>query len=464
MENRFSGIGRIISIPHEFYFSILGFEISFTPRNSDGVSALINWVDDLNKTETVDWFVGTSNEGQGIYIELYGEVSCSLRMPGNFGSSTVSYGLMGLDEKNDKDEDLKFDEINFYGEDIDLINPPGRAINNDERGITFIDPKEYKKEWYINVNAEEFILIKDIAIQETITYYDVPDLKNNITSEIKFKFNEHKSFSDIYKYYEYMTVFLSFLTGRSVNSFEVKLISNKVENEGKLSQRTLVVFVNKGSLKIEVKRLQYHNVIQIDDIDNNIPNLFAVLNDNKNSPYLFFLPETNDDKRIIKYTQIIDLSASIEWEYLKQKPEGNEELILQSKELVEALVKFIKIFSLHPKVEEKALKVIRQMLSSYQPSFKEKIEYLYYNYKDDLDYVTQYGYRELEFVEENVFLKQIKSFVSMRNSAAHRKFEWKDGTDIFPHLMILVYFSIFERSGMDKAQARECIKRGFFKG
>ena len=70
MENRFSGTGRITSIPHEFYFSILGFEISFTPRNSDGVSALINWVDDLNKTETVDWFVGTSNEGQSIYIEL----------------------------------------------------------------------------------------------------------------------------------------------------------------------------------------------------------------------------------------------------------------------------------------------------------------------------------------------------------------------------------------------------------
>ena len=102
------------------------------------------------------------------------------------------------------------------------------------------------------------------------------------------------------------------------------------------------------------------------------------------------------------------------------------------------------------------------MLTSYQPSFKEKIEYLYYKYKDDLEYVTQNGYRELEFFEENVFLKQIKSFVSMRNSGAHRKFEWKNGTDIFPHLMILVYFSVFERSGMDKIRVRECIKRGFF--
>lgn len=462
MENRFSGIGKITSIPEEFYFSVLGFEVSFTPRNSDGVLALTDWINDLDKTETVDWFVGTSNEGESIYIELCGEVSYSLCMPGEFGSATVSYRLMIRDEKFDAHEDLKFDEINFYGEDIDLINPPGRAINNDDGGITFINPKEYKKEWCIKVNTEEFILIKDIAIQKTITYYDVPDLKKNITSQIKFKFNERKSFSDIYKYYEYMTVLLTFLTGRSVNSFEVELISNKEENEGELSRRNLAVCINKGGLKIEVKKLQYHNVIQIDDIGNNIPNLFAVLNDNKNSPYLFFLPETNDDKKSIKYTQIIDLSASMEWEYLMQKPDGNEELILQSKELVEALVKFIGIFTLHPKVEEKALNVIRQMLTSYQPSFKEKIEYLYYNYKDDLEYVTQYGYRELEFLEENVFLKQIKSFVSMRNSAAHRKFEWKNGTDIFPHLMILVYFSVFERSGMDRIHARKCIKRGFF--
>ncbi|MFR6482313.1 MAG: hypothetical protein ACLUPK_02400 [Veillonella sp.] len=162
--------------------------------------------------------------------------------------------------------------------------------------------------------------------------------------------------------------------------------------EDELSQRNLAVCINKGSLKIEAKKLQYHNVIQIDDIDNNIPNLFAVLNDNKNSPYLFFLPETNDDKKFIKYSQIIDLSASMEWEYLKQKPERNDELILQSKELVDALVKFIGRFTIHPKVKEKALKVIRQMLTSYQPSFKEKIEYLYYKYKDDLEYVTQYGY------------------------------------------------------------------------
>ena len=81
-----------------------------------------------------------------------------------------------------------------------------------------------------------------------------------------------------------MTVFLSFLTGRSVSSFEVELISNIEEIEDELSQRNLAVCINKGSLKIEAKKLQYHNVIQIDDIDNNIPNLFAVLNDNKNSP------------------------------------------------------------------------------------------------------------------------------------------------------------------------------------
>ena len=231
MENRFSGIGKITSIPEEFYFSVLGFEVSFTPRNSDGVLALTDWVNNLNKTETVDWFVGTSNEGESIYIELCGEVSYSLCMPGEFGSATVSYRLMIRDEKFDAHEDLKFDEINFYGEDIDLINPPGRAINNDEGGITFINPKEYKKEWCIKVNTEEFILIKDIAIQKTITYYDVPDLKKNITSQIKFKFNERKSFSDIYKYYEYMTVFLSFLTGRSDSSFEVELISNIEEIE-----------------------------------------------------------------------------------------------------------------------------------------------------------------------------------------------------------------------------------------
>lgn len=462
MENNFSGVGTITSIQAEFYFSVLGFELTLTPKNTNDASALVKWVNDLNNAETIDWFVGTSNEGKSIYIEMYGEIFCTLRMPENLGAAKISYRLMVVGQDSYGPRNLKFDEIKFYGEDINLVNPPGRAIGNIENSFVYIDPKEYRKEWCIEVNSEEILLIKDISIQETISYNDVPDLKNNITSHIDFKFYERKSFSDIYMYYEYMKVLLSFLTGRTVNSFESKVECNEVEN-GDSRYYIFDVFINEGSKKIEVEKLGYSNVIQIEDIDNSVSNLFSLLNDKKISPYLFFLPETNDDKKNIKYTQIIDLSASIENEYTMQKPKGNSDLIKQSKELVNALVTFIGVFTLHPKVEEKALNVIQKTLTSYQPSFKEKIEYLYYRYKDDLEYITQYCCSELNFIEETVFLQKIRSFVSMRNSAAHRRFEWKEGADIFPHLMILVYFSIFERSGIDNSQSRDCIKRGFFK-
>lgn len=405
MENNLSGVGTITSIKAEFYFSILGFEVTLTPKNSNDASALVQWVNNLNNTDTIDWFVGTSNEGKRIYIELYGEISCTLRMPENRGSAKVSCRLMIVSQDPYGPKCLNFDEIKFYGEDINLINPPGRAIGKVEDSFVYVDSKEYRKEWCIEVNSEKFRLIKDISIQETISYNDVPDLKNNITSHIDFKFYEHKSFNDIYTYYEYMRALLSFLTGRIVSSVELKVECNEVEGENSYHY-TLDVFINEGSKKIEVEKLGYSNVIQMDDIDKGIANLFALLNDKKMSPYLFFLPETNDDKKNIKYTQIIDLSASIEWEYTMQKPKGDSDLMKQSKELVEALVTFVKDFTTHPKVEEKALNVIQKSLTSYQPSFKEKIEYLYYRYKDDLDYITQNYCRELNFIEETTFLKK----------------------------------------------------------
>ena len=51
----------------------------------------------------------------------------------------------------------------------------------------------------------------------------------------------------------------------------------------------------------------------------------------------------------------------------------------------------------------------------------------------------------------------------MRNMATHHQFKWEDGTDIFAHLMIIVYFSILNRAGIAQDKARECIRDGFLR-
>ena len=115
------------------------------------------------------------------------------------------------------------------------------------------------------------------------------------------------------------------------------------------------------------------------------------------------------------------------------------------------------------KIKDKAIGIIQSNLNSYKPSLKETMEILYYKYKDGLENVVKDHPGNLKVYDEEGFLKSLKSFKDMRNMASHHRFKWGDGTDIFGHLMIIVYFSIFNRAGIDQDKATECIRDGFFR-
>ena len=260
-----------------------------------------------------------------------------------------------------------------------------------------------------------------------------------------------------------METLLTFLTRKHFHEYKIQLINEYNLNKDNWRKAVAEVYVNKGRIESEIKPLEAYDVIKIDRIEEEFPSLFALLNDVNKAPQLRFLPENSDEKEYIKYTQITDISASIEWEYHQSdKDEDNEKLKKESKKFAKKLVQFINQGDVDTKIKDKAISIIQSNLNNYKPSFREIMEILYYKYKEGLEFVAK-ARPNLKAYDEEDFLKNLKSFKNMRNMATHHQFKWEDGTDIFTHLMIIVYFSIFNRAGIDQDKARECIKSGFLR-
>ena len=57
----------------------------------------------------------------------------------------------------------------------------------------------------------------------------------------------------------------------------------------------------------------------------------------------------------------------------------------------------------------------------------------------------------------------IIQFIKMRNLVSHAEIVWNEGRDIFPHLQLLVYFSVLKRSGYTIDESK-CILSYMFNG
>ena len=310
----------------------------------------------------------------------------------------------------------------------------------------------------------KFQVINDILVKHEIVFNGIPDLKDNINSQIIYKFNEKEQFISIPQCYDFMETLLSFLTRKHFHEYKVQIKNEYEISENNFREAVAEVYVNKGYIRPEVEQLEACDVIKIDSIAERFSFLFELLNDKKKSPQLRFLPENSDEKKYIKYTQITDICASIEWEYHQtDEDKDSKELKEQSKNFAKQLVQVINRGDVNQKIKDKAIGIIQSNLNSYKPSLKETMEILYYKYKDGLENVVKDHPGNLKVYDEEGFLKSLKSFKDMRNMASHHRFKWGDGTDIFGHLMIIVYFSIFNRAGIDQDKATECIRDGFFR-
>ena len=464
MEKYFSGITVISSLNIECYFSTRGFEITLIPKEQADICNLKKWAKDFHQQGKPEWLNGITDDGTNLFIELIGGISYTLISSCDIGAIKFTSRFLIETKEFGAFTNLKFDEIIFWGGEVNLIIPVGNAIDQDFKGISYGSPEEYRKCWDVEVNGNNFQVFSDILVKHQIVFKGIPDLKNNINSQIIYRFNKKEEFVNIPRYYDYMETLLTFLTRKHFHEYKIQLTNEYNINEDNWRKAVAEVYVNKGRIESENKPLEAYDVIKIDRIEEEFPSLFALLNDVNKAPQLRFLPENSDEKKYIKYTQITDISASIEWEYHQSdKDEDNEELKKESKEFAKKLVQFINQGDVDAKIKDKAISIIQSNLNNYKPSFREIMEILYYKYKDGLECVAKDRPGNIKAYDEGEFLKNLKSFKNMRNMATHHQFKWEEGTDIFTHLMIIVYFSIFNRAGVDQDKATECIREGFFR-
>lgn len=464
MEKYFSGITVISSLNIECYFSTRGFDITLIPKEQADICKLKKWAENFSQQGIPEWLNGITDDGMNLFIELIGGISYTLMSSYDIGAIKFTSRFIVESKEFGSFTDLKFDEIIFWGGEVNLIIPVAKAINQDFKGISYGSPEEYRKIWDVEVNGKKFQVFSDILVRQQIVFKGIPDLKNNINSQIIYRFNEKEEFINIPQYYDYMEILLTFLTRKHFHEYKIQLTNEYNINEDNWRKSVAEVYVNKGRIEPEIKPLEAYDVIKIDRIEEEFPSLFALLNDVNKAPQLRFLPENSDEKKYIKYTQITDISASIEWEYHQSdKDEDNEELKKESRKFAKKLVQFINQNDVDAKIKDKAISIIQSNLNNYKPSFREIMEILYYKYKYGLECVVKERPGNLKAYDEEDFLKNIKSFKNMRNMATHHQFKWEDGTDIFTHLMIIVYFSIFNRAGIDQDKARECIRSGFLR-
>lgn len=364
-----------------------------------------------------------------------------------------------------------FDSIEFYGGVMDALYNPGYGIKYGikygKRQITFENPKDYAHEYEVTINGEK-IKISYFIRSSFVESIEIPDLKENLRSVLRFDFVEKKSLDDIVKYYSYAMRLFQFCAGCLNLRTEICLFNQENPN-APMYVRMKDVYLDYANDRIRVKR-----VIGLLDLGDKLPELISLLTDEKRKPYLEFLPSINKYAETLLYTQVTDLCVSFENEYKGLAKDTDEKMREEAANLSDQLIEYIKNADIRPIIRSKAISIIEGNLRNFSPSLKEKMMFFFNQYKDEMRTITEQKPTNAEysvggplsqilnkldheslgiakFYSDEEFEKKIKSFISIRGSAAHAGIRWNGGEEIYMHLVLLIYFSILDRAGYGDA-------------
>ena len=421
------------------------------------------------------WFYGYSDSNSAIaFLQLSPmkqRMSSGVDMEaGYFHTPIIVHGSNSL--INDVSS---FDAMEFYGGVMEQLYNPGYAVKIEDRSIIYNDPSDYVHEYKANINGETIKVI--LFLRANVVYsYDVPDLKNNVSSALRFEFESRKPLDDIQKYYNYAMKLFQFCSGRLNVYASICLFNSKVSSEP--------IYVRYRDGYHDYANLQPLQVIRLLSLGDNLPELLSVLNDNDKTPYFEFLPAANKYVNSISYIQTIDLCVAFENEYTKlmkyledkcdndnyKNGRDSDALINQAKEFSDKLIEFINGSDVDDRIKEKATGMIGANLTNYSPSQKEKMFFIYDRYQDEIRKITEQRYDTrwgnendpvtqclkaldhealgmTKIYSDEEFRKKIKDFIKVRGSTAHAGIKWNGGEEIYMHLVLLIYFSVLERAG-----------------
>lgn len=341
-----------------------------------------------------------------------------------------------------------FDSIEFYGGIIDILHPPGLKIEEKycEKRLVFNEMDVFTKKYEVEVNKEIFEVVYSISASDLCSEAgQVPDLRNSIHSVLRFNFKTSQKLCDIEKYYSYAMNLFQFCIGMLNVRSEVKLYK-----KGQ-SQPILLRFCDDFH-DYANDTSNFTQVIRFQMLGDLFPKLFKLLNEEETQPYLLFLPQQNKYTNSIIYTNVNDLCVAFEREYnLLKLDSKSEEDVEAAKDLTAYLLEEIDKRSDCPvAVKTKAKNILNSQLKAFSPSLKEKIFSIYNEFVESAKPITEQKdhdrCRISTFYSIDQFKEKIGQFVAIRNRASHAGIVWNDGTKIFWHLKLCIYFCILKRA------------------
>lgn len=458
------GILYIDSIKLSCSFMVEDFIVTLIPeQDQHNIYELRKWAEQRDEMDGIEWLSGVTSDNKPIHI--------ARRLRGGYRSgSGIDIGAINffspiiIEHKDSLPRGNNgFYGMEFIGGDVNLVYPPDKAINytKEPYGIEYKDPESYTDIYDIELNKEEFRLIKTIDAHYVRARGQIVNLSKNIKSKIRIEFDKEKPFDELLTFYGYVRNLITFLTRISNNEFEVKLLTKTSFEEKQYYEDFAIVKFYGDFSSRNSELLIVQDVLQLDDIGDSIIDLFKLLNSDDKMPNLLFLPNSIEDRSFIKYTQIVDICSAIEIEYkLRGQLEENNELKKKSRVLAKQINAFVEAVDTDDLLKEKAKNIIGAGLKNYSPSLREKIKLLYNSHKDGLELIIKDHTWIPNFTDE-IFYKNIKQFIEMRNRTAHQKMSWNGGEAIYTHIMILIYLSIFERANISRDIAIGSINHGF---
>lgn len=342
--------------------------------------------------------------------------------------------------------DLKtFDSIEFYGGIVDILHPPVLAIDKEPSTNTLIfnNKSEFTKSYDVQINGDNFEMEYSISTADLVLEAGkVPDLRNSIHATFRFNFKKEQQLRDIGKYYSYAMNIFQFCTGRMNVRSEIRLYKKE-------SPHPILVRINDGFDDYSNDVLYFINVIRLSFLADRLPKLAKILNEKNTQPYLLFLPQRNKYTNSITYMNVTDLCVAFDREYslLETNSKGKE--AVAAKSLTNKLLRVIDDMTDCPQtVKSKAKNILNSQLKSFSPSLKEKVISICDKFEEVAKPITERKDHDVfcKIYSKKEFNKKISEFVNIRNNVAHVGIIWNDGTEIFSHLKLFVYFSVLNRA------------------
>ena len=449
IENRFCGVLDLSESESGFdsHFSVDGNIVTIIPFKKEAYHKVYELSYNDGSNERDHWIYGYTEDNSAIAILQKTHMRNRISTGINLSAAKFFSPLIIKGSKPNITSVESFDAIEFYGGVMDRLHTPGLAIDNDyaRESIKYRDSAIYTSEHEITLGAVHMRVVYTIKTLISIETGVAPDMKNGIHSALRFEFDSPQLLDTIQKYYSYAMNLFQFCTGRLNVHTEIRLYKKQYDDP---------IFVNliDGFPDYADDVINFTQVIRLKFLGEKLPNLFQLLNNEDEMPYLLFLPSQNGNANKVLYTDVNDLCVAFEREYAKQENEVSEDKKKAARELAKKLTKDIDSVENCPDdVKVKAKNILNAQLKSFSPSLREKITSFYKKYGEELKSIVEIENHDKigisEFYTDDKFEEMIGKFIEIRNRASHAGVQWNGGEKIFTHLKMLVYYSVLERAG-----------------